>query len=73
MHTGQYGHTYSFYSLAPDNAGNVETTPSSAQATTTVDAAPPTSTLDISPLRFGRAGIGAFHLVNFKLRSRTDA
>jgi hypothetical protein len=33
---GQYGHTYSFYSVATDNVGNVQPTPSSAQATTTV-------------------------------------
>jgi len=33
---GQFGHTYSFYSVATDNVGNVEPTPASAQATTTV-------------------------------------
>jgi hypothetical protein len=34
--TGQNGHTYSFYSVATDNVGNVEATPSEAQATTEI-------------------------------------
>ena len=34
--TGQVGHTYSFYSVATDNVGNVQPTPTTAQATTTV-------------------------------------
>jgi len=33
---GQAGHTYGFYSVATDNAGNVQPTPSSAQATVQV-------------------------------------
>ena len=32
--TGKDGHTYSFFSMATDNAGNVQATPKSAQATT---------------------------------------
>jgi hypothetical protein len=44
-YTGQSGHTYGFYSVATDNVGNVQTTPTAAQATTTVDAIPPTSTV----------------------------
>ena len=43
---GQPGHTYSFYSVATDNVGNVQPTPSQAQATTTVFA--PTSS--VAPL-----------------------
>ena len=31
--TGQIGHTYGFYSVATDNAGNVQPTPTQAQAT----------------------------------------
>ena len=31
---GQVGHTYSFYSVATDNVGHVQPTPTSAQATT---------------------------------------
>ena len=31
--TGQAGHTYGFYSVATDNAGNVQSTPASAQQT----------------------------------------
>ncbi len=34
--SGQTGHTYAFYSVASDNAGNVQATPTGAQATTTV-------------------------------------
>jgi hypothetical protein len=34
LFTGQSGHTYGFYSVATDNAGNVQPTPSGAQATT---------------------------------------
>jgi hypothetical protein len=34
--TGQRGHTYAFYSVATDNEGNREATPSAAEATTTV-------------------------------------
>jgi RHS repeat-associated protein len=34
--TGQYGHTYGFYSVATDNVGNVQAIPISAQATTQV-------------------------------------
>jgi hypothetical protein len=33
---GQVGHTYGFYSVATDNVGNTESTPTAAQATTTV-------------------------------------
>src|SRR5208283_2205186 len=35
-YTGVTGHTYGFYSVATDNVGNVQPTPTSAQATTTV-------------------------------------
>ena len=41
---GQDGHTYSFYSVAEDNAGNVQSTPAAAQATTEVDPTPPSTT-----------------------------
>ena len=36
--TGQVGNTYAFYSVATDKAGNVEATPTAAQASTTVEA-----------------------------------
>jgi hypothetical protein len=35
-YTGTIGDTYSFYSVATDNVGNVEATPTSAEASTTV-------------------------------------
>lgn len=41
--TGQNGHTYGFYSIATDIAGNVQPTPSAPQATTRIDTVPPTS------------------------------
>jgi ELWxxDGT repeat protein len=43
--TGQNGHRYGFYSVAKDNAGNVQKRPSTAQAVTTVDVAAPTASL----------------------------
>jgi RHS repeat-associated protein len=39
--TGQVGHTYGFYSVATDNVGNQEATPTAAQATTVVAAGDP--------------------------------
>lgn len=39
--TGQVGHTYSFFSVATDNVGNVQPLPTTAQAATTVTLAPP--------------------------------
>ncbi len=44
--TGQDGHDYGFYSVATDNAGNVQATPSSAQAT--VQILPPLSVTSIA-------------------------
>ena len=40
--TGQAGHSYGFFSVATDNLGNVQPTPSGSEATTTV-AGPPSS------------------------------
>jgi hypothetical protein len=42
------GHTYSFYSIATDNVGHVEPTPSTPEATTFV-AGPPTSSVNALP------------------------
>ena len=47
--TGVDGHTYSFFSLATDNAGNLQSVPTSAQATTAVDITTPTSTVAALP------------------------
>ena len=44
LFTGQPGHTYGFYSIATDNAGNVQPTPLEAQATTEVVSAVDTTT-----------------------------
>jgi RHS repeat-associated protein len=46
--TGQNGHAYAFYSVATDNVGNREVTPTTAQASTLVQE--PTSPLPPSPL-----------------------
>jgi hypothetical protein len=39
--SGQFGHSYGFYSVATDALGLVQPTPSTAQASTKVNAAPP--------------------------------
>ena len=44
LFTGQAGNTYGFYSIATDNAGNVQPTPSAAQATTQIVVAVDTTT-----------------------------
>ena len=36
-YTGTVGHTYGFYSVATDDAGNVQATPTAAQATITIN------------------------------------
>jgi autotransporter-associated beta strand protein/parallel beta-helix repeat protein len=46
---GVDGHTYGFYSVAKDNAGDVQLTPTAAQASTTVDTTPPTSSVNALP------------------------
>ncbi len=46
-YTGEIGQTYGFYSVATNNVGNIQPTPSGAQATTTI-AGPPAS--KVSPL-----------------------
>lgn len=49
-YTGQDGHTYGFWSVATDNVGNLQATPTGAQATTTVSAALPTSSVAALPV-----------------------
>jgi hypothetical protein len=41
---GQDGHTYGFYTVAADNAGNFQATPTAPQTTTVVDVTLPTTT-----------------------------
>ena len=43
--TGTDGHAYGFYSVATDNAGNREATPTAAQATTRIDTQAPSSSV----------------------------
>jgi hypothetical protein len=47
--TGVNGHSYSFYSVATDNVGNVQPAPTSGQATTEVDSIAPTSSVRALP------------------------
>ena len=66
---GQDGHTYAFYSVATDYAGNQQATPSSAQASTSVDLTGPavnvaapangSSTNSTTPTLSGAAGTAA--------------
>ncbi len=49
--TGAVGHSYSFYAVATDNVGNVQPTPTAAQATTTVAAPLPSPVTVQSVLR----------------------
>jgi hypothetical protein len=57
--TGQSGHTYAFYSVATDNIGHVQATPTTAQATTTVSLTSIGTTISVSssenPARAGDA------------------
>jgi streptogramin lyase len=49
-YSGANGHTYGFYSIAKDLAGNVEAPKSAAEATTTVVIPPPNPVSHVSPL-----------------------
>jgi hypothetical protein len=63
--SGQDGHSYQFYCVATDKAGNVQATPTSAQATTLVDTTPPSSSVNALP---------AYSLPSFPVRwSGSDA
>ncbi len=55
-YTGTAGHTYGFYSIATDNAGNVEAAKTTAEATTEVTA-PVAVTLSATSLDFGGQNI----------------
>ncbi|MGB8169542.1 MAG: carboxypeptidase regulatory-like domain-containing protein [Chthoniobacteraceae bacterium] len=48
-YTGMRGHDYRFYSVARDNAGNLETPPPGADAATAVLAAPSVDIVDVTP------------------------
>lgn len=48
-YTGQPGHTYGFCSVATDNVGNVQATPTAAQATTLVQPTTTTSVVNKHP------------------------
>ncbi len=50
--TGTTGNTYSFYSVATDKAGNVQATPATAQASTTVFTVPPTSSVTAAATQY---------------------
>ncbi len=44
--TGEFGHTYGFYSIATDNVGHIETVPVTADTTTLVTEPPPLVAMD---------------------------
>jgi len=47
IYTGQFGHTYAFYSVAQDKTGNIEDAPANPDATVTLnDNTPPTITTE---------------------------
>ena len=83
--TGVNGHSYGFYSVATDNVGNQQPTPTGAQATTTVDATAPTSSVSALPTSVQAAAtfnipvtlvwkrqqrLGHCHLQHLRLRQR---
>ncbi len=83
--TGQSGHTYGFYSVATDEAGKVQPTPTAEQATTTVvtaAGAPPTSTVGPLPVSTtdtsftvswsGSPGTGASSITSFEIFLSVD-
>jgi RHS repeat-associated protein len=53
-YAGQANHTYGFYSVANDNVGNIEPTPSAAEAITTVQVQP---ALIVTPAIWTSAGL----------------
>ncbi|MEJ6486264.1 Calx-beta domain-containing protein [Nostoc punctiforme UO1] len=70
---GQYGKTYAFYTVAVDNVGNIQTTPTIAQATTQVA----NSTVNQSPILAINNGLtlneAATATINLNLLQVTDA
>jgi RHS repeat-associated protein len=78
---GAFGHRYAFYSVAVDNVGHGQATPSGPQATTFV-AGPPTSSVNPLPAVTatpsftvswaGTAGPGASGIVSFDVFVSTD-
>jgi RHS repeat-associated protein len=79
---GQIGQTYGFYSVATDNLGNVQPTPSGEQATTTIDG-PPSSTVAPLPAVIttasftvswsGTAGPGATSIISYDIFVSKDS
>ncbi len=67
-YAGVSGHTYGFYSVATDNVGNVQPTPTSAQATTTAGASSGgtigSEIIDNSQPGFWASGSGTWTTVN---------
>lgn len=74
--TGQTGNTYGFFSVATDNLGHVQPTPTAAQATTIL-ASPPSSTVHPLPATTtattftlawsGSPGAGASSIVSYEI------
>ncbi len=79
--TGQVGHTYGFYSVATDNLGDVQPTPTGAQATITIVGLP-TSAINSLPVTTtstmvtvswsGTAGVGATSIASYTIYDSED-
>jgi hypothetical protein len=53
---GAFGHSYAFYSVATDSAGNVQPTPTAAQASTELGTPPTITSANAATLTVGTAG-----------------
>jgi RHS repeat-associated protein len=63
--TGQVGHTYGFYSVAVDNVGHRQATPTTAQASTTITNPPPALTSFTPPAPTEGSSTGTVTLATF--------
>ena len=79
--TGQFGHTYGFYSVATDNLGDVQPTPTGAQATTqlvglptsAVNSLPSTTTTTSFTVSWsGTPGPGATSIASYTIYDSED-
>jgi len=67
--SGDSGSTYRFYSIATDNAGNVEAPPAEADALTTFWASAPVLEVSTNSLDFGTVSVGASEDRSFTVRN----
>jgi RHS repeat-associated protein len=70
--TGQAGHTYAFYSVATDNVGNREATPSAAQASTRVTNVTPGFSYDPATKVLTISGTAPANVFGFQQATTAD-